>query len=262
MTIRDLGAFPFDLTLYSTSLAYVLRPQWQPNVGIPALDLLMDVRNIQLGAGAAVSIKPARQFAFTRIDRPDDPVQITSGAPRTTDGLTHYQEALASPTKQFVRDGLGFQLTSGSFARLQGTLYTAFLSLGVVLPAEEFTVQPGNGTTVKAIYPLGGGSPLVASKVSKARLVVFGYGNLTTTMSWQLCCRFFNDPRVRGDWTLLDIPRTPNTVDFEADTGNVSFTGITTTQFHWLELGVAVWKAQDQDPTSRCIFHVLPSLSY
>lgn len=262
MTLRDLGALPFDITLYSTDLAYIWRPSWQANVGITALDLTMDVRNIQLGTSAAVSLKPAIQFAPTRTDRPDDGALITDGSVRSTNGITHYQEMLASPTKLFVRDGIGFQLTSGSFARLQGTLYTSFLSLGLVLPAEEFLVQPTNQTTDKIVYPLGGGKPLLATRVDKARLVVFGYGNLTTTMKWQLCCRFFNDPRERGDWTLIDMPRTPTTVDFEANTGDVGFGSISQSSFRWLELGVAVWKNLANDANSRCTFHVIPALKY
>jgi len=261
MTIRDLGGLPFDITLYSTDLAYVWRPQWQANVGVPAMDLTMDVRNIQLGANAAVSLKPALQFAPTRTDRPEDGAPVT-GTARTTNGISHYQAALASPSKLFVRDGIGFQLTAGSFARIQGTLHTAFRSLGLVLPAEEITVQPTNDSTAKNVYPLGGGRPLLATRVDKARLVVFGYGNLTTSMNWQLCCRFFNDPLARGDWTLIDMSRNPQTTDFEANTSDVAFSNITTTDFHWLELGLAVWKGQGGDPNSRCVFHVIPAVIY
>lgn len=123
-------------------------------------------------------------------------------------------------------------------------------------------VQPTNDTTAKNVYPLGGGKALLANRVDKARLVVFGYGALTTTMNWQLCCRFFDDPLSRGDWTLIDSSRNPQTADFEANTGDVAFTGITTTDYHWLELGLAVWKTSGGDTNSRCVFHVIPALVY
>ena len=262
MSLRDIGAFPFDITMYSTERAFLMRPSWQANVGVPALDLLMDVATIELGNGAAVSLKPARQFAPTRTDRPDVPGLITNGSARTETGRSHYQETLASPTKLFVRDGVGFKLTAGSYARVQGTLYASYRSLGLVLPAQEIVVQPTNESTAKNVYPLGGGKPLLATRVDKARLVVFGFGNLNTTMNYQLACRFFNDPMARGDWTLIDTPRTPSVANFEANTGDVSFTGVTTTDFQWLELGLAVWKTAAQDSGSRVIFHVIPALTY
>ncbi|HND34727.1 MAG TPA: hypothetical protein PLA94_32210, partial [Myxococcota bacterium] len=56
---------------YSTSDAFLWDPQWYPSTGVATVDFLADVAIIDaVGGGAGVSLKPAMQFAATRIDRP------------------------------------------------------------------------------------------------------------------------------------------------------------------------------------------------
>lgn len=261
--MRELQPLPFDICAYSAEQAFLWDNQWVPCMGVADVDFALDARNVVVGAGpAAISLKPAIQFAVARVDRPDDGSLITAGSAVTAAGVTHYNETLSGGGKFFWRRGLGYKLTAGSFARAQGLLYAGFRNQGLILPAEEVVFQPTNDSNQASIFPLGGGRPLLVARVSKAKLAVVGMGNLTTTMNWQLAARAFNDPLGRGDWTILGSASTPNQVNFEGNTSEVSFTGITLANFFWLELGLAVFKTSGGDTNSRCVFHVLPALSY
>ena len=227
------------------------------------IDTIGALGALTLGGGAAVSIKPAIQLATTRIDRPDTGAIISDGSATTDNGLTHYLETLSAGSKAFFRRGVGYRLTAGSFARVQGVLYAAYSSVGLLLPAEEVVFNPTNDTNAVSYFPLGGGRPVAVSGVSKVKLVVFGMGNLTATMDWRLAARAFNDPLARGEWTDLGAGwNTPSTTNFEGNTGELSFTGITLADFQWLELALAVRKTSGGDTNSRCVFHVIPALVY
>jgi hypothetical protein len=231
---------------------------------VPGVDLNMDLRSLVLGASATVNIKPAIQFAATRVDRPEVGAAITAGSAATDNGLTHYSESFSSAGgKFFFRRGIAYKLTAGSFARAQGVLYTGFRSFGQILGAEEIVFNPTNDTNAVSYFPLGGGRPILANGLDKAKLVVFGMGNLTTTMGWRLAARGFNDPFARGEWTDLGSGwNVPDTVNFDLNTADLSFTGITLTDFQWVELALAVRKTSGGDTNSRCVFHVIPALKY
>lgn len=70
--IREPSPLAFDLNVYSTEQAFLWDPQWHSCTGVPGIDFTADVRNVTLGAGAAISLKPALQFAQVRTERPDD----------------------------------------------------------------------------------------------------------------------------------------------------------------------------------------------
>lgn len=261
--MRELPPLPFDLLIYSAEQAFFWDDSWHAVTGVPDIDFNADTRNVVLGAGAAVSLKPALQFAVTRTDRPDDGVLITAGSAITGNGLTHYLETLSAGSKFFFRRGIGFKLTAGSFARAQGLLYTAFRTRGLILPAEEIVFNPTNDTNQVSYFPLGGGRAIPCNGVDAAKLVVFGMGNLTTTMDWRLAARAFNDPLARGAWTDLGAGwNTPQTAEFDANTGEISLSGISPATKQWLELALAVRKTAGGDTNSRCIFHVIPALKY
>ena len=260
---RELPPMPFDISIYAADQSFLWDRQWEAVTGVPDVSFLLDARNVVLGSGAAVALKPALQFAVTRTDRPDDGVLITAGSAVTGNALTPYLETISAGGKAFFRRGLGFRLTAGSFARAQGILYAAHRSNGLILPAEEIVFNPTNDTAAPSYLPIGGGRPIATNGVDKAKLVVFGMGNLTTTMGWRLAARAFNDPLARGAWTDLDSSwNTPQTADFEANTTELAFTGITLANFQWLELALAVRKNAGGDVNSRCIFHVIPALKY
>lgn len=257
----ELPPQPFDLSVYSTQQSFLWDPQWHAVTGVTTADFLLDVRNVTLGSGATLQLKPALQFAATRVDRPDAGALITAGSGTGADGLTHYQESVAGGNKFFFRRGVGFKLVAGSFARAEGLLYTAYRSLGKVLPAEEIVFNPTNDTNAVSYFPLGGGRPVPTTSVDTAKLAVFGMGNLGTKLEWRLAARAFNDPMARGSWTDLGAGwNNPQTNNFDVNTGDLAFSGITLTNFQWLELALAVRKNANGDPNSRCIFQVLTAL--
>lgn len=262
-TVRELSALQFDLNIYSADQAFFWDSTWHASMGVPDIDFTADVRNVVLGSGAAVSLKPALQFAATRTDRPDDGATITAGSAITAASLTHYLETLSAGAKFFFRRGMGFKLTAGSFARAQGVLYTAFRPRGMVLSAEEIVFNPTNDTNAVSYFPLGGGKPIPCNGVDSAKLALFGMGSLTTTMDWRLAARAFNDPLARGTWTDLGAGwNTPQTADFEGNTTDLALSGLSPTTKQWLELALAVRKTSGGDTNSRCIFHVIPALKY
>lgn len=255
--------FAFEVVAYSTEQAYVWSPQWHAVTGVADIDLLTDVRNVVLGASAGISIKPALQFAPTRTDRPGGGALITAGSAITAASLTHYLETISASDQFFFRWGVGYKLTAGSFARAQGLLYPAFRSKGLILPAEEIVFNPTNDTNAVSYFPLGGGRPLPTNGVDSAKVVVFGMGNLTTTMDIRLAARVFDDPLARGAWTDLGSGwHTPDTQEFEANPGNISLSSLSPTTKHYLELAFAVRKTSGGDTNSRCIFHIIPALTY
>ena len=90
-----------------------------------------------------MSLKPAIQYAAVRPERPDEGALI-SGSPVTSNAVAHYQETMATSTKFFWRRGVGYQLTTGSFSRATGVLYTSFRPYGELLPVEDIVVNPVN----------------------------------------------------------------------------------------------------------------------
>jgi hypothetical protein len=261
--IRELSALAFDVNVYSTEQAFLWDPQWHSCTGVPNIDLTMDVRNVILGGGAAISLKPALQFASVRTERPDDGALITAGSAITTNNLVHFRETVSGGSRFFFRRGVGFKLTAASFARAQGVLYSAFPTFGTLLGAEEIVFNPTNDTNAVSYFPLGGGRAIPTAGVTNAKLVVFGMGNLTTTMDWRLAGRAFSDPLARGAWTDLGAGwNTPQTTDFETPTNDIPISGLSPASFQWFELALAVRKTQGGDTNSRCVFRVLPALSY
>lgn len=261
--IRELAPLAFDVNVYSTEQAFLWDPQWQSCTGVPNIDLTADVRNVTLGGGAAVSLKPSLQFAPVRTERADDGALIANGSAITGNGVTHFRETVSGGSKFFFRRGMGFKLTSGSFARAQGVLYSAFPCFGTVLGAEEIVFNPTNDTNAVSYFPLGGGRAIPTAGVTNVKAAVFGMGNLTTTMDWRLAARVFNDPLARGGWTDLGAGwNTPQTADFEANSTDIPVSGLSPGSYQWLEVALAVRKTSGGDTNSRCVFRVIPSLSY
>jgi hypothetical protein len=226
------------------------------------VDFVADVQRVTLGQNAAVFLKPALQFAAIRVDRPEDGAAITAGSAITAPNVIHFQETLSASSMFFFRRGIGYRLTAGSFVWVEGTLYTAFRSLGHVLPPEELVFNPTNDTSDVCYFPLVGGKALPISQVDSIKYVVIGMGNLSATMEWRPAARAFNDPLARGAWTDLDSWHNPQAINFAANTGAVALTALSITTKQWLELALAVRKSQTGDSNSRCIFHVIPALKY
>jgi hypothetical protein len=262
MMATEPAPFPFDLTITNSDQAFVWSRQWFACTGVPAADLTADVRNVVLGTGAAVSLKPAIQFATTRTDRPDDGALIVNGTAITANDLRHYGETLSTGAKFYFRHGMGYKLTAGAFARAQGVLYAAFTSYGSVLPGVEIVFQPTNDTNAVSYFPLFS-KPVPTNRIDVAKAVVFGMGNLTTTMDWRLAGRAFNDPLARGAWTDLGAGwNTPQLVDFDANTTELGLSGLSLSTKQWMELALAVRKTTGGDTNSRVIFQVIPALEY
>lgn len=263
MTTRELAPFPFNVTLTSTALAYVMENSWQPVTGVASVDCLLDVQNLYFTGGATpgVALRPAIQYAAVRADRPDAPFQV-SGSDVTTAVPAHYRESLSAATKLLFRRGVSACLTgSATFGRAQGVLYTAFRPLGVTLPTEEIVMQPFNASTGDvAVFPLGGGRPNPANEIGAVKLAVVGMGSAQGTVTLQPMVRFYNDLLARGDWTLVGSSNAPGTTNFAYNTGEVGFGSITPSDYQWFDVALAVWKSSGSN--SRLVARVTTVLKY
>jgi hypothetical protein len=264
MSTKELAPLPFTFNITHTDTGLLLaEKEWNSSTGVPAVDFTVDVTNVVLGSGAAIALRPVLQFAATRTDRPDAAASISVGSDITAVGVTHFQETLSAASKFFFRRGLAYKVTAGSFARVEGILYTAFRSLGYQLPAEEIVFNPSNNTTASHYFPLGRGKPIPASLVDSAKLAVIGQGNLNANMQWRLAGRAFNDPLARGPWTELEAAwHSPQAGDFDVNTGEISLSALSLASYQWLELALAVRKAAGGDPGSQCIFQILAAFKY
>jgi len=260
--VTELKPMPFSISAYSTEWSYLMDPDWYPSTGVPELESLLDLRNVAVGSGAAIAVKPAIQFAPTRIDRPDAAALIGNGNPLTGNNLGKYVEGLSAASQFYFRRGLAYRVSAGSFARAEGRLYNAFRPLGMILPAEQIVFNPWNDVTDYAVFPLNRGRPIPTNRVDKAKLAVFWMGNANTTMAWRVAVRAFNDPMARGTWTLLQSDYFfPSTVDGDANTGEISLSGITLANYMWVELAFVVRKVQNSDANSKVIFNVIPAFT-
>lgn len=251
----------------ATSYAFV--DAWLPRLFCGTWDFNLDVRALETGSGATLSVKPALQHAPVRGERPDQPAVIGAGNAATSAGILHYVESPASlEYKGLFRFGIGYWLSAlGSvpFGRAEVILTASWRPLGKLLPAEEVVVNPTNDSTEWSIFPLNRGKPIPARSLDLANAIVIGQGNLTSTMEYWLYVRAFNDPMARGDWTSMALgsngPQTPSVGNFEVNLGNVAFpAGISLSSYQWVELALGVRRASGNN--SRCIFHVLPSVKY
>jgi hypothetical protein len=251
-----------NLTITNSDDAYVWDDQWHPSIGVPSVDFAADVRNLVLGTSAAVSLKPAIQFAPVRTDRPDAGAAIANGSNITTgDAVTHFEESLSGASKFFFRRGFRYKLTSGSFASAEVLLYTAFRACGRIFRPRDITFNPVNDVNVPSYFSLTG--PFAAVGVDVAKMVVIGMGDLNTKLEWRPIGRSFNDPLARGEWTPLGSGwSNPQTANFGANTGELDLTDLTLASFQWMELGLAVRKQADTDANSRCMFKVVPAVKY
>ena len=259
---RELPPLYFEVPIIGSSLAYVWSPKWTPVIGVSSVDLTLDVRAIMVGGGN-VSLKPAIQFAPARTDRPDEGALITAGSGITANGLVHYLETIAAPTKTWMRTGVGYLLTSGTISRAQGVLYGAVRQRGELLPAEEVVFQPTNDTAVPSIFPLGGGVPIATAGVELARATVILLDNLNNTCEWRLVGRAFSDPLARGAWVnLMSGWQATGSGDSTGSPSDISLSGLSLSGAQWFELGFAARKATDGSANSRCIFHVTTGVQY
>ena len=96
---KELSAWPATLVITHSDEAFLWEPRWQASTGVGSLDLTADVRNLVLGSGAAVSLKPAVQLAQVRTDRPDAGAAITAGSVITESGATHFRETLSAASR-------------------------------------------------------------------------------------------------------------------------------------------------------------------
>jgi hypothetical protein len=85
--LREPPPLAIDVVAYSTEDAFWWDTQWYPSSGVENIDFLADVSHVVLGTSAAISLKPAIQFAATRTDRPvDGGNRISAGTAITTSG--------------------------------------------------------------------------------------------------------------------------------------------------------------------------------
>ena len=208
-------------------------------------------------------LEPAIQLAAVRQDRPSAGAFIAAGSAITANGTTHYQETLGGGSYFFWRRGFSFKLTGvgATFGYAEVKLYTSFRSCGTVFSAKELVFNPFDDNTEASYLPLTG--PFSAIGVDKAKLAIVGLANTSSTMQYSLAARAFNDPMARGGWTdiLAFANPSPTTGDFEANTGEQAFTGITLANYQWAELALGV-KTTSAGTPPRVIFHVIPSISY
>lgn len=258
---RDLPPWAFEVMATSGEEMLIWEPSWHPVTGVSVVDFTPDVKNITLGAMAAIAMKPAVQYAAVRTDRPGVGAAISAGSPITANGVTHFEETLSGATQFFFRRGWSYELTAGSFARAEVLLYTSFRSCGHIFPTKEIAFNPTNDTNVPSYFPAAG--PFSAVGVDKAKFAVIGMDNLNTDLEWRMAGRAFNDPLARGPWTDLESAwNAPGSGDFSANTGEVDLSGLSLGSNHWMELALAVRKGSGGDPNSRCLFHVIPAIKY
>ncbi|HNH46853.1 MAG TPA: hypothetical protein PKY30_07435, partial [Myxococcota bacterium] len=235
-----------------------------PSTGVATVDFLADVAIIDaVGGGAGVSLKPAMQFAATRIDRPANMgSRISNGSDITSTTRTHFQETLSAGDKFFFRRGFAYKLTGGSIARIHGTLYTAWRAKAELLPPVEIVFNPTNDTAAVSYFPLG--RILPCNGVTAIKLAGHSLDNLSNTTDCRPAIRIFNDLWARGGWTDLGSWNEVSAGDNSFNSDEISLAGLdpasTTAQF--LELALAVRKSTNEDPNSRCIFQVMPAVLY
>lgn len=263
--VREPPPLSFEVTALSSEEMVMWEPRWDTTTGVTSVNLLLDVQTITLGTAAGIEVKPALQLASVRTDRPSAGGAISTGSWATAAGRTQYAHTLSAITDRFFfRRGVAYKLTAGSVARAQGLLHGSWQNRGLVLAPDEFMVQPNNDSTAFSVFPLGGGKPAPAIGVDKAKSIVIGMGNANTDLEWQLAARVFNDPLARGDWSLIEAGgwRATSTTNFEVNTDEQAFTGLTISGFQWIETGIAVRKGSANDPNSRCQFFATGALTY
>ncbi len=235
---------------------------WNYSTGVATVDFLADLRNTVLGTSAAISVKPAIQFAQVRTDRPHAGAVITAGSVITGDGLTHYLETLSAGSKFWWRRGLRTKLAAGSFAQTEIELHTAFRSCGTHFPTREIEIFPFNTLAASVRYiPIT--SVLDTSGVNVAKGAIVVLDNANNKLDFRLAGRAFNDPLARGAWVDLEAGwSTPPAGDSVANTGEVSLSGLSLSSNQFMELGVATRKDVDGSANSRCILHITPAIKY
>lgn len=261
---RELAPWSFSLNITSGTASYIWEDAWYPCMGVSTVDFLADVRNISTAGGASVSLLPAIQLAAVRPDRPAAGAGI-SGTAISAVGATHFQATLSAGSYFFFRRGFTYKLTGGTppmFGQADVTLYTSFRACGTVFPSREIVFNPLDTSTDASFFPLTG--PIPATGVSAAKLAIVGLDNTSDDLQYAVYARAFNDKMARGSWStaLLDFSSTdPAVGDFEANTGELSFTGLTLSNYQWVELALGV-KTTDAGDPPRVIFHVIPAISY
>lgn len=262
---RELPPWDLSLTITSATTGYIWENMWNPTMGVTTVDFMADVRNVSAvgGAGPGISLKPALQLAAVRPDRPAAGAILAAGSAITTNGTTHYQETLSAGAYFFWRRGFSFKLTGigATFGAAEVKLYTCFRACGSVFSPREVVFNPTDDNTDASYFPLTG--PFCANAVDKAKLAIVGLANSSSTMQYSLAARAFNDKMARGNWTdiLAFASPSPTTGDFEANTGDVAFTGITLANYQWAELALGV-KTTAAGTPPRVIFQVIPAISY
>lgn len=262
---RDLPPWDLNLVITSPTTGYAWENTWNACMGVASVGFLADVRNVSASGGASpgVSLKPAIQLAAVRQDRPSAGAAITAGSAITANGTTQYRETLGGASSFFWRRGFSFKLTGvgATFGYAEVKLYTSFRACGTVFAPKELVFNPFDDNTEASYLPLTG--PFSAIGVDKAKLAIVGLANSSSTMQYSLAARAFNDPMARGGWTdiLAFANPSPTTGDFEANTGEVPFTGVTLSSFQWAELALGVKSTAAATPP-RVILHVVPSISY
>jgi hypothetical protein len=229
--------------------------------GISLMDLTCDIRNLTLGSGAAVAIKPALQFAPVRTDRPDAGAAITVGTVMTGNGVAHYEETISAPTKYYVRRGLSYRLTAGSFAQADIMLGASWIQAGLVGQSRQIDVMPTNSTAAVSYFSLL--PTMVAVGVSKLKYALIGLDNLNNKMQFRAAGRAFNDPMARGSWIDLETGwNTPAAGDFTFISGEVDLSGLSLNANHLVEFALGVRKSADGEANSRVNLTIFPSILF
>lgn len=259
--VRLLPPWSTSLIITNSVEAFLWDTRFSAVTGISLIDLTADVRNLTLGAGAAVAIKPALQFAQARTDRPDAGAAITAGAIITANGLTHYEESISPASKYYVRRGWSYRLTAGAFAQADALMYTSWLQAGLIGTSRMIDFGPTNNTAAVSYFSIL--PTMAAVGVSKLKYAVIGMDNLNATMQCRAAGRAFNDPMARGSWVNLEAGwNTPAAGDFFFNTGEIDLAGLSLGSNHFVEFAFAVRKSADGDANSRVVFNIFPSILF
>lgn len=258
---RLLTPYTQSLVITSTVETFLFENAWYPQAGISLIDLTCDLRNLILGSGAAVAIKPALQLAPVRTDRPDGGAAITAGSVMTANGAVHYGETISAASKYWVRRGYSYRLTAGSFAQVDATLFTSWLQAALIGATRQIEISPNNGTATVSYYSML--PTMAAVGVSKLKYAVVGVDNANDKLQIRAAGRAFNDPMARGAWTNLESTwNTPPAGDFNFISGEVDLSGLSLGSYQFVEFALAARKSADGDPNSRVSMTVYPSVLF
>lgn len=259
--IKMLTPMTTSLVITNSVEAFLWESSYHVMTGVTLMDLTCDIRNLTLGGGAAVAIKPAIQFAPVRTDRPDAGAAITAGSVMTANGVVHYEETISAGSKYNARVGLAYRLTAGSFAQADVTLHASWLQAGMVGQMRQIELLPNNATATVSYFLLL--PTMAAVGASKLKYAVIGVDNANNKLQFRAAARAFNDPMARGAWVNLESDwNTPPAGDFNFISGEIDLSALSLSGYHMVEFALAVRKSADGEANSRATLSVFPSVVF